>query len=77
LGRLKRINSEPVLGTWDGADSVAFQFADTDVSPGQIYWYWVQDSETGDLYGPVAGTLPGIGNTPGMAVRAFLPTMVN
>jgi hypothetical protein len=69
----KRITLDPVLGTWDGGGSAAFRFVDTDVLPSQTYWYWVQEVQSGEAYGPVTATLHLAG---GRSV-VFLPTVMH
>lgn len=71
-GTPKRITANPVFGAWDGVGSLTFQFVDGDVLPGQTYWYWVQEVQGGETYGPVTAI---VGRTGGRSVT-FLPSVM-
>ncbi len=64
----KSVNAAPVLGTITGTDVVEYTFDDTSVTAGQVYWYWLRNAFTGELYGPVQATARA-----GGAIAAFLP----
>ena len=73
LETARRITAQPVLGAPDGADAVVYRFEDAAVVPGQIYWYWLEDAVTGDLYGPRQGALPAPDGDQAGAAHVFLP----
>jgi len=60
-----QLTSDPVVGV-----SGLYQFADGDVTPGQSYWYWLEDVADGQRFGPQTVTAP---TEPALQVRAFMP----
>jgi hypothetical protein len=55
-GTPKNITAQPVFGTPAAANLFTSRFEDTGVLAGQTYWYWVENIETGEQFGPQAGT---------------------
>jgi hypothetical protein len=54
-----RITMQPVSGVQHGNGTWTYEFEDTNVAAGQSYWYWLQNTGTGDTFGPVQATAPG------------------
>ena len=58
----------PTPVTW--AENGVYQYVDKSAVPGQSYWYWLENVDDGQRYGPQTASVP---TGPAMQVRAFMP----